>query len=77
VFGSPGYNLTVNYLYDTIAKLGDYYDVQFQTFEAEYSDGTEYFYVDCIDQNATLMTYTTSGSVNNTVFVLVLNLGCM
>ena len=31
VFGGPGHNATVNYLYDQIAALGNYYDVEFPT----------------------------------------------
>lgn len=75
VFASPGHNATVNYLFDELSAL-DYYDVSLQPFEALFSDGSESLTVNGADQNATLFTYTPSGSVNSTTIVAVSNLGC-
>ncbi len=76
VFGSPGHNATVNWLYDELSSLNDYYSVSLQPFEALYSSGDESFTVNGAEQNATLLTYTPSGSALNTTIVAISNLGC-
>lgn len=76
VFGSPGHNATVNFLFDELSSLDDYYTVSLQPFEALFSDGDESFTVNGADQNATLFTYTPSGLLVDTPIVAVSNLGC-
>jgi carboxypeptidase Q len=76
VFGSPGHNATVNWLYDELSSLDDYYDVTLQPFEALFSAGNASFVVNSVEQNATLFSYTPSGSALNTSIVAVSNLGC-
>lgn len=76
VFGSPGHNATVNWLYDELSSLDDYYNVSLQPFEALFSDGSQSFTVDGVDQNATLLTYTPSGVVRNTSLIAIPNFGC-
>ncbi|KAI9849170.1 MAG: Leucyl aminopeptidase yscIV [Sclerophora amabilis] len=75
IFGGPGHNATVNYLYDTIAALGDYYTVEFQPFVQLYFDGTATFSVDGTDQGGGILTYSAAGNVEATL-VPVDNLGC-
>jgi carboxypeptidase Q len=76
VFGSPGHNATVNYLFDELSSLDDYFTVSLQPFEALFSAGNETFTVNGVDQNATLFTYTPSGLLVDTPIVAVSNLGC-
>ena len=76
VFGSPGHNATVNWLYEELSSLDDYYTVSLQPFEALFSDGNESFTVNGIDQNATLLTYTPSGVAQNASIIAIPNLGC-
>jgi carboxypeptidase Q len=76
VFGSPGHNATVNWLFDELSSLDDYYDVTLQPFEALFSAGNASFVVNGIEQNATLFSYTPSGSALNTSIIAVSNLGC-
>ncbi len=75
VFGSPGHNATVNYLYDQIAALGDYYDVELQPFVELYTDGTATLKVNGVDQEAGLFTYSPSGKFTQPL-VSVSNFGC-
>ena len=75
MFGGPGHNATVNYLYDQIAGLGDYYTVEFQPFVELYSSGSASVVVDGADQEASLLTYSPSGQFSETL-VAVANLGC-
>lgn len=75
VFGSPGHNDTVNFLYDTLAATG-YYDVEFQEFVELFSGGNASLSTNGEEQEATLMTYTPSGSANASL-VAVPNLGCL
>lgn len=76
VFGSPGHNATVNWLYDELSSLDGYYSVSLQPFEALFSSGNESFTVNGADQNATLLTYTPSGTALNTAIIAISNLGC-
>ncbi|KAL8920996.1 MAG: hypothetical protein Q9172_004238 [Xanthocarpia lactea] len=75
VFGSPGHNATVNYLYDQIAALGDYYDVELQPFVELYTDGTATLKVNGVDQEAGLFTYSPSGKFTQPL-VSVSSSGC-
>ncbi|KAL8913926.1 MAG: hypothetical protein Q9171_001311 [Xanthocarpia ochracea] len=75
VFGSPGHNATVNYLYDQIVALGDYYDVELQPFVELYTDGTATLKVNGVDQEAGLFTYSPSGKFTQPL-VSVSNFGC-
>lgn len=78
VFGSEGHNATTNYLYDTIAALGDYYTVEFQYFVETFSGGNVTLTTTAADgQNieATLFTYSPNGRVVGPL-VAVSNLGC-
>lgn len=74
MFGGPGHNATVNYLYDTVAAL-DYYDVRFQPFVELYTDGNASLKVNGVDQGAKLFTYSPSGKFSEAL-VSVANLGC-
>lgn len=74
VFGGPGHNATVNYLYDTVAALG-YYDVRFQPFVELYTNGNASLKVNGVDQGAKLLTYSPSGKFSEAL-VPVANLGC-
>jgi carboxypeptidase Q len=76
VFGSPGHNATVNWLFDELSSLDDYFDVTLQPFEALFSAGDASFVVNGVEQNATLFSYTPSGSALNATIVPVSNLGC-
>ena len=73
--GGPAHNATVNYLYDTLAALGDYYDVQFEPFVFLYSAGNASFAANGVDQSASLMTYSPGGDVTEEL-VPVANFGC-
>lgn len=75
VFGSPGHNATVNYLYDQIAALNDYYTVEFQPFVELYSAGSASVAANGADQGAGLFTYSPSGEFSETL-VPVANFGC-
>lgn len=74
MFGGPGHNATVNYLYDTVTAL-DYYDVQFQPFFELYTDGNASMKVNGVDQGAKVLTYSPSGKFSEAL-VPVANLGC-
>ena len=75
VFGGPGHNATVNYLYDQIAALSKYYTVEFQPFVELYSAGSASLVVDGKDQGASLFTYSPSGKFSEAL-VAVANVGC-
>ncbi|KAK8205723.1 hypothetical protein IWZ01DRAFT_52635 [Phyllosticta capitalensis] len=77
VFGSKGYNGTVDWLVSLLSAppYSDYYDVSTQPFQAEYSAGNATLFVENEDQGASLMTYSPSGSVSAPL-VQVSNLGC-
>ncbi|KAL8786759.1 MAG: hypothetical protein Q9213_002580 [Squamulea squamosa] len=75
VFGGPGHNATINYIYDQIASLGGYYDIQFQPFVELYTAGNASLKVGGIDQGAGLFTYSPSGRFTQPL-VLVANFGC-
>lgn len=77
VFGSEGYNGTVDWLVSLLSAppYSDYYDVSTQSFQAEYSAGNATLFVEDEDQGASLMTYSPSGSVSAPL-VQVSNLGC-
>ncbi|KAL8832918.1 MAG: hypothetical protein Q9170_004665 [Blastenia crenularia] len=75
VFGGPGHNATVNYIYDQITALGGYYNVEFQPFVELYSAGNASVKVDGADQGAQLFTYSPSGAFFKPL-VAVANFGC-
>ncbi|KAL8729062.1 MAG: hypothetical protein Q9166_004979 [cf. Caloplaca sp. 2 TL-2023] len=75
VFGGSGHNATVNYLYDQIAALSDYYTVEFQPFVELYTAGNASLKVNGADQSAGLFTYSPSGKFTQPL-VLVANFGC-
>ncbi|KAL8764865.1 MAG: hypothetical protein Q9209_007849 [Squamulea sp. 1 TL-2023] len=75
VFGGSGHNATVNYIYDQVAALGDYYDVQFQPFVELYTAGNASLKVGGLDQGAGLFTYSPSGRFTQPL-ILVANNGC-
>lgn len=74
MFGGPGHNATVNYIYNTVASL-EYYDVEFQPFVGLYASGNASLKVNGVDQGARLFTYSTSGKFSEPL-VPVANLGC-
>lgn len=76
VFGGPGHNATINYLYDQIAALGDYYDVKLQPFVELYTAGNASLKVGGVDQKAGLFTYSPSGKFIQPL-ILVANNGCV
>ena len=75
VFGGPGHNATVNYLYDQIKALGDYYDVELQPFVELYTAGSANVSANGEDQGAALFTYSPSGTFSEAL-VPVANFGC-
>lgn len=75
VFGSPGHNDTVNFLYETLAATG-YYDVELQEFVELFSGGNASMSTNGEEQEATLLTYTPSGSASAPL-VAAQNLGCL
>ena len=74
VFGSPGSNATINWLFDELNKLGTY-DVYLQPFVELFSGGNASLSVDGTDYEADLLTYTPSGSPSADL-VAVDNIGC-
>ncbi len=62
MFGSPGHNLTVNWIYDQLPK--DYYDVYIQPFVETYSENSAKVFIDGVDQNALPFTYAPGGQIN-------------
>ena len=74
VFGGPGHNATVNWLYDTLSETG-YYDVYLQDFVALYSGGGANLTANGEDVDVDLLTYTPNGSGTGPL-VAVDNLGC-
>ncbi|KAL8880194.1 MAG: hypothetical protein Q9192_008069 [Flavoplaca navasiana] len=76
VFGSPGHNATVNYLYDQIAALSDYYTVELQPFVELYTAGNASLKVAGVDQGAALFTYSPSGQFVQPL-ITVANNGCV
>lgn len=74
VFGGPGHNATVNFLYDVLSSTG-YYDVSFQEFVALYSGGSASFTANGEETPVELMTYTPNGEGSGPL-VAVDNLGC-
>ena len=75
VFGSPGHNATVNYLYEQIAALGDYYTVELQPFVELYSAGSASLVASDVEYTASLFTYSPSGTFTETL-ISVANFGC-
>lgn len=75
VFGSPGHNDTVNFLYETLAATS-YYDVSLQEFVELFSGGNASLSTNGEEQEATLLTYTPSGSANAPL-IAAQNLGCL
>jgi hypothetical protein len=57
-FGGPGHNATINYIYDTISKLDQYYNVYFQPFTESYSAAKGTFTV----ENDNVVFYPARGS---------------
>ena len=74
VFGGPGHNATVNWLYDVLSATG-YYDVTFQEFIALYSGGEASLTANGEDIPVDLMTYTPDGEGTGPL-VAADNLGC-
>ena len=74
VFGGPGHNATVNFLYEVLESTG-YYDVSLQEFIAPYSGGTASLTVNGEEIPVDLLTYTGEGSGTGPL-VAVDNLGC-
>ncbi|CEH12658.1 aminopeptidase [Ceraceosorus bombacis] len=74
VFGSPGHNATVNWLYDELVKL-DAYDVYLQPFTETYAENSAKVTVDAVDQGAGPFTYAPGGQVTEQL-VQVANVGC-
>jgi Iap family predicted aminopeptidase len=74
VFGSPGHNATVNYIYDTLVKTGKY-DVTLQPFVETYSQGTADLTVNGEDIDASYFTYIKTSKVEGSL-VAVRGLGC-
>lgn len=75
VFGSPGHNATVNYLYGQIAALSDYYTVELQPFVELYSAGSASLAANGGEQEASLLTYSPSGEFSEPL-IAVANFGC-
>lgn len=81
VIGSPGHLGTVDYIYSTIAELGDYYEISNQTFPAVMGNIFEYRLVlgNHVPQSAMAMSLTPPTKDKEPVFgplVLVENEGC-
>jgi Zn-dependent M28 family amino/carboxypeptidase len=74
VFGSPGHNATVNFLFDVLDSTG-YFDVTLQPFVALFSGGDASLTANGDDVPVELMTYTPNGSGSGPL-VAVNNLGC-
>lgn len=75
VFGSPGHNATVNYLYDQVTALGGYYDVEIQPFVELYSRGSATATVSGQALDAGIFTYSPAGKFTEQL-VAVANFGC-
>lgn len=75
VFGSGGHKATVDWIYDTLTKLGTY-DVVKQPFTEIYSEGTATFSTAGAEVAAQIMTYSPAGTAEDTEIVPVANLGC-
>lgn len=75
VFGSPGHNSTLNWIYNSIKALGDYYDVEFQPFVELYTNGNASVKADGVDLTASILQYSPSGKLSEKL-VPVANLGC-
>ena len=75
--GSEGMNLTIDYIYETLTGLGDYYDVELEPFSLPISSGNATLAVDdVIDPSASLLSYSPAGVVVEEI-VPVANLGCV
>lgn len=74
VFGSPGHDATVEYLFEELSKL-DYYDVSKQEFVELFSGGSGSLSVNGEEYEAALLTYTPNGDATGSL-VAVENLGC-
>lgn len=74
VFGGPGHQATVDFLFEVLDQTG-YYDVSLQEFVAPYSGGPAELTVDGEEIDADIMTYTASGEASGAL-ILVENLGC-
>lgn len=75
VFGSPGHKSTLNWIYESIKALGDYYDVEFQPFVELFADGNASLIINGVDQAASVFQYTPPGKLVEEL-VPVSNLGC-
>ncbi|KAL8652095.1 MAG: hypothetical protein Q9210_002887 [Variospora velana] len=75
VFGSPGHNATVNYLYDQVTALGDYYTVEIQPFVELYSAGSASLSVSGDALDAGIFTYSPAGKFTEPL-AAVANFGC-
>lgn len=73
VIGSPGHNATVNWVYDTISKLDDYYSVYIQSFPVVTNSGN--VTVNGVLLDAAPMTFTAAGHPIKEL-VPVANRGC-
>ncbi|KAF5870732.1 putative aminopeptidase y protein [Botrytis fragariae] len=81
VIGSKGHESTVDYIYSSIASLGDYYDISNQSFPAVVGNIFDYRLVlgDAVPKTATPMSLTPPTANKDAVFgplVLVSNNGC-
>lgn len=75
VFGSPGHNATVNYLYDQVTALGDYYTTEIQPFVELYSAGSVSLSVSGDALDAGIFTYSPAGKFTEPL-AAVANFGC-
>ncbi|KAJ8073769.1 hypothetical protein PM082_012047 [Marasmius tenuissimus] len=76
VFGSAGHNSSVDYFYETLTGLGDYYDVTLQPFSAfAYAPGEHALNIDGEPSTSRVFDYSPNGNVTE-VLVPVANSGC-
>jgi hypothetical protein len=75
LWGGSAHNSTVQYLYNTIAALNDYYTVEYQPFVEIHYNGTAAVSVNGTDQHALPLTYSPPGKINQPL-VVVANEGC-
>lgn len=74
--GGAAHNDTVNYIYNTLTALGDYYDVQKQEWSSLIqTEGNATFSANDVPLQADVLSYSPSGDVTAPL-VLVNNLGC-
>lgn len=74
MFGSPGHNDTVNYLFHELSDLGTY-NVTLQAFEELFSGGSATLFTNGEVQSPALLTYTPDGSATGSL-IAVDNFGC-